>query len=67
MKGVRVCFAVLAVLSAILTADSAFAQQTESRIIGRLVDSSAGTLPGVTVTVTSGQTGAVRTETISRS
>ncbi len=37
------------------------AQQTESRIVGRLVDDSKAALPGVTVTVTSKQTGAVRT------
>ena len=37
------------------------AQQTESRIVGRLVDDSKASLPGVTVTVTSKQTGAVRT------
>ncbi|HEY6362549.1 MAG TPA: carboxypeptidase-like regulatory domain-containing protein, partial [Vicinamibacterales bacterium] len=43
-------------------AGPAFAQQTESRIVGRLVDSSMGALPGVTITITSGQTGAVRTE-----
>src|SRR4030095_6885598 len=43
--------------------DAAFAQQTESRIIGVLTDSSGGALPGVTVTVTSQETGAVRTAT----
>ncbi len=37
------------------------AQQTESRIVGRLLDESKAALPGVTVTVTSKQTGAVRT------
>ncbi len=37
------------------------AQQTESRIVGRLLDDSKAALPGVTVTVTSKQTGAVRT------
>ena len=40
---------------------AAFAQQTESRILGTLVDESGGALPGVTVTVTSSETGAVRT------
>lgn len=39
----------------------AAAQQTESRIIGSVADSSAAVLPGVTVTVTSVATGAVRT------
>jgi len=37
------------------------AQQTESRLVGRLVDQSNAALPGVTVTVTSKQTGAQRT------
>ena len=37
------------------------AQQTESRIVGRVVDESKAALPGVTVTVTSKQTGAIRT------
>ena len=41
MKGVRVCFAVLvAVVSVASTAGPAFAQQTESRIVGVLVDDS---------------------------
>ena len=54
--------AVLVMLaSAAVGPDAAFAQQTESRIIGTLVDSSGGALPGVTVTVTSRETGAVRT------
>ena len=38
-----------------------FAQQTESRILGRLVDESKAALPGVTVTITLKQTGALRT------
>jgi len=37
------------------------AQQTESRILGRITDANGGVLPGVTVTITAGQTGAVRT------
>jgi hypothetical protein len=37
------------------------AQQTEARIIGRLVDDTKGAIPGATVTVTLTQTGAVRT------
>ena len=41
-------------------ASGAAAQQTESRIVGRVVDQSGAVLPGVTVTVTSAQTGAVR-------
>ena len=39
----------------------AIAQQIEARIVGRLVDSSGGALPGVTVTVTSKDNGAMRT------
>jgi hypothetical protein len=39
----------------------AVAQQTESRIAGRVLDSSRAAIPGATVTVTSKQTGAVRT------
>ena len=62
MKGVRVCFTVLAILTmAGLTASSVFAQQTESRVIGRLVDDSQGALPGATINVTSRATGVVRT------
>jgi hypothetical protein len=38
----------------------AVAQQTESRIAGRVLDSSRAAIPGVTVTVTAKQTGAVR-------
>ena len=40
---------------------SAAAQQTESRILGRIVDQSDAALPGVTVTVTAKSTGAIRT------
>jgi hypothetical protein len=40
---------------------AALAQQTESRIAGRVLDSSKAAIPGATVTVTSKQTGAVRT------
>ena len=38
------------------------AQQIEARIVGKLVDSSGAALPGVTVTVTSAQTGATRVD-----
>jgi outer membrane receptor protein involved in Fe transport len=38
------------------------AQQTESRITGRIVDQSQAALPGVTVTVTNKATGATRTD-----
>ena len=62
MTGFRVCFAALvAIALAGPTVSSVFAQQTESRIVGRLLDESKAALPGVTVTVTSKQTGAVRT------
>ena len=40
----------------------AAAQQTESRIIGRILDQSGAALPGVTITITSKDTGAVRTD-----
>ena len=42
-------------------ASPASAQQTESRILGRVLDQSGAALPGVTVTVTSKSTGAERT------
>src|SRR5688572_20955697 len=38
----------------------AAAQQTESRILGKVVDQSQAALPGVTVNATSKDTGAVR-------
>jgi hypothetical protein len=49
-----------AVAALALTAPAA-AQQTESRIVGKISDSNGGVLPSVTVTITAGQTGAVRT------
>ena len=62
MKVVRVYVAALVMLAtAAMAPGAAFAQQTESRIIGTLVDSSGGALPGVTVTVSSRATGAMRT------
>jgi len=39
----------------------ATAQQTESRIVGRVIDQSDAALPGATVTVTSKATSAIRT------
>jgi len=59
---VRACIAVL--VMAVLagpTVGPVLAQQTESRILGRLVDESQGTLPGATISVTSRSTGVVRT------
>ncbi len=46
---------------ALVTAAPAAAQQTESRIVGRITDASGAVLPGATLTITSRQTGAVRT------
>src|SRR5688572_21660611 len=53
--------AILAVAVITVCPANAVAQQTESRILGTLVDDSGGALPGVIVTVTSTDTGAVRT------
>ena len=58
MKALRLATTVL-VLG--LTPLAALAQQTESRITGRVLDQSQGTLPGVTITVLNKATGAVRT------
>ena len=61
MRALRACPGVVLVLAfTMLTAASAAGQQIEARIVGKVVDSSGGTLPGVTVTVTSVQTGAER-------
>jgi hypothetical protein len=51
----------LAVALLITLPASTFAQQTESRILGKVVDQSQGALPGVTVTITSKTNGGVRT------
>ena len=48
-------------LAALLMPAFVMAQQTESRIAGRILDDSKAAIPGVTVTITSKQTGAVRT------
>ena len=62
MKVVRVFVAALVALAvAAIVPVTAAAQQTESRILRTLVDESGGAMPGVTVTVTSADTGAVRT------
>ena len=50
---------VLALLVTALVVPAA-AQQTESRIVGRVLNQSAGALPGVTINVTSKTTGAAR-------
>ena len=62
MRVLRLCTAaVLAIAAAAaLTMSSVAAQQTESRIVGTLVDDTGAALPGATVTVTSKQTGAPR-------
>lgn len=60
----RVKFAAWVLLAALIGAagpQGAAAQQTESRIVGRVLDQSGAALPGVTVTVTSTESGAVRT------
>jgi outer membrane receptor protein involved in Fe transport len=46
---------------ALATASVVRAQQIEARVIGKVLDQSQAVLPGVTVNVTSVQTGAVRT------
>ena len=53
--------ATILALVALSLPTGAFAQQTESRITGRVLDDSKAAMPGVTVTVTSKQTGAMRT------
>jgi hypothetical protein len=55
----RAWIALVLVLAGI--AGPAVAQQTESRIVGRVVDQSEAALPGATVNVTSKATGALRT------
>jgi hypothetical protein len=50
----------LIVAAAIAFPHLAAAQQTESRIVGKVLDQSQAALPGATVTVTSKETGAVR-------
>ncbi len=48
-------------LAVLMVPAAVVAQQTESRVTGRVLDDSKAAMPGVTVTVTSKQTGAVRT------
>jgi hypothetical protein len=61
MRIYRTLLVALGVALCALTAVPLAAQQTESRIVGRLLDESRSALPGVTVTVTSVDTGTVRT------
>src|SRR5690349_5145837 len=59
MKALRILLVVFAFTAMPL---AAAAQQTESRITGRVLDPSQAALPGVTVTVTSKATAAVRSD-----
>ena len=59
MRVLRVCVMAALVL-AVACVSAVAAQQTESRVVGKLVDDSRAALPGVTVTLTARQTGAVR-------
>jgi hypothetical protein len=61
MKVLRVLLAALVLAATVAVTTQASAQQTESRITGKLVDDSKAALPGVTVTVASVQTGQLRT------
>ena len=56
----RHVLALIVACSTVVASAPAAAQQTESRIIGTVSDQNGGMLPGVTVTVTSKSTGAVR-------
>ena len=62
MKVFRAFVAAVIVLvgSLVVFSNPVSAQQTESRIVGKLVDASGAALPGVTVTVTSQATGTTR-------
>ena len=53
--------AVLFCLVLAVAVSPASAQQTESRIVGKVTDASTAVMPGVTISITSVQTGAVRT------
>jgi hypothetical protein len=61
MKFARGLLAAAVAWAIIASAPGALAQQTESRIVGRVLDESKAAMPGVTVTATSKQTGAART------
>ena len=58
----RTALALALVAAGLAGPSPASAQQTESRIVGRVLDQSGAALPGVTVTVTSKDTGAERTD-----
>ncbi len=58
--GIRRRLVSLVTLVLFLAAGPAFAQQTESRILGKVLDTSKAVLPGATVTVTAKDTGATR-------
>lgn len=62
MKALRAAWFVFAVVSILAGtwSGAAEAQQTDARITGTVRDSSGAVLPGVTVTVTSAQTGSTR-------
>ena len=49
-------------LVALAISTEVLAQQTESRIVGQLLDASKASLPGVTVTVTAKDSGVARTD-----
>ena len=57
----RIVRLVLYFALALAAAAPVAAQQMESRIVGKITDASGAVLPGVTVTITATQTGAVRT------
>jgi hypothetical protein len=61
MKRVFRLVVAVMMLTSVMSPSAALAQQTESRIAGRVLDTSRAAIPGATVTVTSKQTGAVRT------
>ena len=59
--GIPCVLSALALVAVLLTPAGLVAQQTESRLVGKVADASGAVLPGVTVTVTAAQTAAVRT------
>ncbi|MGH9198863.1 MAG: carboxypeptidase-like regulatory domain-containing protein, partial [Acidimicrobiia bacterium] len=62
MSTIRLLWRALGVTALLfVTAPGAFAQLTESRIVGKVSDATGASLPGVTVTATAEQTGVTRT------